>query len=128
MLKSPAFSQVIVTEGTGKTIYIGRQGTVAAKGEIVGKSDIRVQTDRVMRNIQTALAACGATLVHAVKLTVYLLMGQNIIDTFQVAQPYMSDTLYLLSVTAVFVAGPDNPDCLVKIDAVAFLPSEEKSY
>lgn len=124
LMKSPAFSQVIVTEGKGKTIYIGGQNAVTANGELVGKGDIRAQTDRVMKNVQTALSAGGATFAHVVKLTVYLVTGQNAVEAFQAAQPYMHDTLHPPTVTAVFVAGLGHPDYLVEIDAIAFLPSE----
>ena len=34
---NPAFSQVVMTQGTGKTIYIGGQDSVNAQREIVGK-------------------------------------------------------------------------------------------
>jgi hypothetical protein len=36
LLNNPAFSQIVITEGNGKTIYIGGQNSVNAKREIVG--------------------------------------------------------------------------------------------
>jgi enamine deaminase RidA (YjgF/YER057c/UK114 family) len=57
--KNPAYSNVIVVTGAVKTVYIGGQNAVDATGAIVGKGDIRAQTEQVMQNIQTALAAGG---------------------------------------------------------------------
>jgi enamine deaminase RidA (YjgF/YER057c/UK114 family) len=61
LFKNPAFSQIVTTQGSGKTIYIGGQNSVNRQREIVGKGDISEQTEQVMKNIQTALLACGAT-------------------------------------------------------------------
>lgn len=66
--KNPAFSQVVTTQGKGKTIYVGGQDAVNARGEIVGKGDIGEQTEQVMKNLQTALSACGATFDNLVNL------------------------------------------------------------
>jgi hypothetical protein len=40
LAKNPAFSQVVVTQGSGKTVYIGGQNSVNQNHEIVGKGDI----------------------------------------------------------------------------------------
>jgi len=40
LIKNSAFTQIITTEGNGKTIYIGGQNAVSGNGEIVGKNDI----------------------------------------------------------------------------------------
>jgi len=61
--RNPAFSHVVTTHGKGKTVYIGGQDALNAKGEIIGKGDIALQTEQVMENLQKALSACGATLV-----------------------------------------------------------------
>ena len=57
LFKNPAFSQIITTQGLGKTIYIGGQDAVNAEREIVVKGDIAGQTEQVMKNLQTALLA-----------------------------------------------------------------------
>ena len=55
--KNPAFTNVIVVSGSAKTLYVGGQNAVDASGTIVGKGDIKAQTEQVLNNIQTALAA-----------------------------------------------------------------------
>ncbi len=80
--RNPAFSQVVTTQGNGKTIYIGGQNAINSKGEIIGKGDIAEQTEQVMQNLQTALAACGATFENIAKLTIYMVQGQNLYNGF----------------------------------------------
>jgi enamine deaminase RidA (YjgF/YER057c/UK114 family) len=58
--RNPAFSNVAVVSGSVRTIYIGGQDAVDAEGNIVGIGDIAAQTEQVLRNLRTALAAAGA--------------------------------------------------------------------
>ena len=79
LFKNPAFSQIVTTQGRGKTIYIGGQNSVNTQREIVGKDDITEQTEQVMKNIQTALSACGATFDNLIKLTIHIVQGQDLL-------------------------------------------------
>ena len=58
--KNPAFTNVISVTGNVKTIYIGGQDAVDASGTIVGKGNIKQQTEQVFSNLQAALKAGGA--------------------------------------------------------------------
>lgn len=120
--KNPAFSQVVTTHGGGKTIYIGGQDAVNAQGEIVGKGDIAEQTEQVMKNLQTALAACGATFDHLVKLTIHIVQGQELYRGFQASQKYLGGLKNPPAITGFFVSALARPDFLVEVDAIAFIP------
>jgi enamine deaminase RidA (YjgF/YER057c/UK114 family) len=122
MLKSPAFSQAVITSGTGKTIYIGGQNAVDADGRLVGQGNIQQQTVQVMKNIETALTACGATFDHVVSLNIFLVQGQDAASGFQAARPFMAKASHPPVVTVLFVAALGNPDYLVEINATAFAP------
>jgi enamine deaminase RidA (YjgF/YER057c/UK114 family) len=124
MIKSPAFSQAVTTSGTGKTIYIGGQNAVDANGLLVGQGNIQEQTVQVMKNIETALTACGATFDNVVKFNIFLLQGQDALSGFQAAQPFMAKASHPPVVTGHFVAAFGNPEYLVEIDATAFVPGE----
>lgn len=89
LYRNPAFSQVVTTQGNGKTIYVGGQDALNGQGEIIGKSNLGEQTEQVMKNLQTALAACGANYEHLVKLNIYLVQGQDLQKGFQVSQKYL---------------------------------------
>lgn len=122
--KNPAFSQIVTTQGNGKTIYVGGQNAVNAKGEIVGKGDIAEQTEQVMKNLQTALSACGATFDNLVKLTIHIVQGQDLYRGFQVSQKYLGNLKNPPVVTGFFVAALARPDFLVEVDAIAFISEE----
>jgi enamine deaminase RidA (YjgF/YER057c/UK114 family) len=119
---NPAFTNVIVVTGPVKTIYIGGQDAVDASGQIVGKGDIKAQTEQVFENLQTALAAAGADLEHVVKWNIYIVQGQPIQAGFEVFQRVWGRRQNPPTITGVFVAELANPDFLVEIDAVAVVP------
>lgn len=120
--KNPAFSQIVVTEGSGKTIYIGGQDAVNAEGALVGKGDIAEQTGQVMKNLNTALSACGATFENIVKLSIYLVQGQDLHRGFQVSQKYFGNLENPPAISVLFISGLAHPDFLIEIDATAFIP------
>jgi len=122
--KNPAFSQIVITQGKGKTIYIGGQDAVNTQGEIVGKGDIAEQTAQVMKNVQTALSACGATFDNLVKLSIYIVHGQDIYRGFQASQKFLGNLANPPAISGFFVAALANPGYLVEIDAIAFIPEE----
>lgn len=119
--KNPAFSQIVVTEGNGKTIYIGGQNSINAKSEIVGKGDIAVQSEQTMKNLETALSACNAVFNDLVKMTIYIVQGQDLKKAFEASQKYFKDVKNPPAVSGLFVSGLANPDYLIEIDAIAFL-------
>lgn len=123
--KNPAFSQIVTTHGRGKTIYIGGQDAVNAHGEVVGKGDIGEQTEQVMKNLQTALAACGATFNNLIKLSIYIVQGQDIYRGFQASQKYLGNLKNPPAISGLFVAALANPNYLVEVDAIAFIPEGE---
>ena len=121
MMETPVFSQAVVTSGSGKTIYIGGQNAVNEKGEVIGKGDIAAQTEQVMKNILTALEACGATMKDVVKLNIFITQGQDAQKGFEASQKFMPKDAQPPVITALYVAGMGNPDFLLEIDAVAFV-------
>ncbi len=74
LFKSPAFSQIVTTQGNGKTIYI--------------------------------------------------VQGEDLHRGFQASQKYLGGLKNPPAITGFFVVALTNPDFLVEIDAVAFLPEE----
>lgn len=120
--KNPAFSQTVITPAKGKTVYIGGQDAVNAKGEIIGKGDIGAQTEQVMKNLQTALSACGATFDNLIKLTIYIVQGQDLARGFQASQKFLGTIKQPPVVSGLFVVALANPDYLVEVEAIAFIP------
>lgn len=124
LMKTPAFSQVVTTQRSGKTIYVGGQDAVNEKGELVGKGDIGAQTEQVMKNLHIALEACGATFENLVKLTIILVQGQDIMRGFQASQKYLGHLKNPPAITGLFVSALARPEYLVEVEAVAFVSED----
>lgn len=110
MASNPAYSQGVVTFGNGKTIYVGGQNAVNELGEIVGKGDLAAQTMQAMQNVQAVLEAAGAGWNQVIKLSVFILQGNDPVKGFQAAQSFMARMAKPPAVTVLLVAGLGNPD------------------
>ena len=120
--KNPAFTNVVTITGPVKTIYIGGQDAVDASGAIVGKGDLKVQTEQILKNIQIALAAGGAQLEHVIKWNIYVVQGQSLQEGFAAFQSVSGNQTNPPAITVAFVAGLAHPDFLVEMDAIAVIP------
>ena len=120
--KNPAFSNVAIVSGQVRTIYVGGQDAITADGEIVGKGDMAAQTEQVLRNLSTALAAAGAGPEHVVKWNVFIVDGQDFRAGYAAFQRVWGDRPNPPLITAAVVNGLAHPDFLVEMDAIAVVP------
>ena len=120
--KNPAFTNVVVVSGHVKTVYVGGQDAVDATGAIVGKDDLKAQTEQILQNIQTALAAGGAQIEHVVKWNLYVVQGQPLNEGFEVFQRFWGNRLHPPAIAFMYVAGLAHPDFLAEMDAIAVVP------
>lgn len=120
LLKNPAFSQIAITKGQGRTIYIGGQDAITKDLEIIGKGDIAAQTSYILNNIEIALKSAGATLDDLFKLTIYIVQGHDVRKGFEGAQDFLRKLKNPPVISGIIVAGLASPDYLVEIEAVAF--------
>ncbi len=120
--KNPAFTNVVIVTGAAKTIYVGGQDAVDASGAIVGKGDLKAQTEQILKNIEAALAAGGAKLEHVIKWNLYVLQGQSLREGFEVFQRVWGKRSNPPAISFVFVAGLAHPDFLAEMDAIAVVP------
>ena len=120
--KNPAFTNVVVVTGSVKTVYVGGQDAVDASGAIVGKGDLKAQTEQILKNIQAALAAGGAQLEHVIKWNIYVVQGQSLQPGFEVFQRVWGNRPNPPAITGVFVSGLAHPDFLAEMDAIAVVP------
>src|SRR5688500_3656650 len=120
--KNPAFTNVVTVTGPVKTVYIGGQDAVDTSGAIVGKGDLRAQTEQILKNIQAALAAGGAQPEHVVKWNVYVVQGQSFEEGFAAFQTVWGNRPNPPAISAMFVTGLAHPDFLVEMDAIAVVP------
>jgi enamine deaminase RidA (YjgF/YER057c/UK114 family) len=121
---SPTFGWTHVVAATGgKTIYVSGQVGVNERGEVVGKGDLKAQTEQTFANLQTALAAAGATFRDVVKMNLYVigLRPEHVPVIREVRARYV-DKQHPPASTLVGVQALVGADWLIEIDVVAVVP------
>jgi 2-iminobutanoate/2-iminopropanoate deaminase len=111
------YSHVVVVEAK-KTIFVSGQLARDAKGEVVGKGDLRAQIRQTGENIKAALAAAGATLGDIVKTNTYV---TNIEEFFKHTDVRMEYFGAMPTSTTIEVSKLAHPDLMVEIEVVAVL-------
>jgi enamine deaminase RidA (YjgF/YER057c/UK114 family) len=118
------YSHVVVAS-PGKLAFIAGQVANNAQGQLVGRGDLKAQTEQVFENLKLALAAAGASFEHVVKLTFlvkdhkpeYLAIIREVRNRYvNTAAPPAST---LAGVSALFL-----PDYLIEVEAVAAVPEK----
>ncbi len=117
------WSHLIVTTG-GRTVYLAGQAPYDADDKLVGAGDHYAQAKQVFENINTALAAVGATAENIVKCTMYC-VGANpeVIDAFVkgMNDAYGPEGMPPTASTFVGVERLGIPEILVEVDAIAVI-------
>ena len=111
------YSHVVVVEAK-KTIFVSGQLARDAKGEVVGKGDMRAQIRQTGENIKAALTAAGASLNDIVKTNTYV---TNIEEFFKHTDVRMEYFGAMPTSTTIEVSKLAHPDLLVEIEVVAVL-------
>ena len=113
----------VVTSTAKKTVYISGQVSVNAKGEVVGKGDLKAQTQQVYENIKTCLAAVGATYRDVVKINSFVVgLKPELVPLIREVRSQYLDQENPPASTLVGVAALVGADWLIEIDAIAALP------
>jgi len=119
LVQPRGYSHAVAVRGNSTTIYVGGQNGIDGTGAIIGRGDLKAQTEQALANIATVLKAAGTGPENLVKFTIYLVQGQDPRDGFAAFQKMWGANPRFPAVTVVFVAGLGHPDWLVEIDAVA---------
>jgi enamine deaminase RidA (YjgF/YER057c/UK114 family) len=120
--QNPAFTNVVAVSGPAKTVYIGGQNAVTETGAIVAAGEIGGQTERVFRNLETALGATGAALDNVIKWNILVVKGQPLYPAFEVFQRVWGRRPNSPLIMLAKVAGLAEPDYLVELEAIAVVP------
>jgi enamine deaminase RidA (YjgF/YER057c/UK114 family) len=121
--QNPAYSQAVVATGSAKTVYIGGQNAVDASGAVIGTGDLGHQTEQILTNIETLLAAAGGRPEHLVKWNVLVVQGQDPQPAFEAFRRWWGSRSNAPVITFAFVSGLFSPEFLIEIDGVAVVPA-----
>jgi enamine deaminase RidA (YjgF/YER057c/UK114 family) len=119
LVQSPAFSHVAVIPPAATQILVGGQNAVDGDGRLVGGDDVAAQTEQVMANLETALAAAGVGMADLVSVSLLLVEGLDLRAAYAVAAPRLAAAPTPPLVTAALVADLAVPGALIELSAVA---------
>ncbi len=119
LVKSPAFCHAASIPPEATLIYVGGQNAVDATGAIVGGDDVAAQVRQVMRNVEIARGAAGASIADVVSWTILFVEGVDLAAAYAAASSVFDPNRDPQLVTAAQVAGLAVPGALVEISAVA---------
>ena len=114
-----AFSMGVI-QGDGQIVYLKGQVSLNRDGTVVGKGDMRVQTQRTLENIQAVLASVGGVMGDIVSLTHYVTDIGKFMETGDIRRQFFREPYPVT--TTVQVAALYDPDLLVEITAIAEVP------
>ena len=118
---SPAYTEA-VTARPGTVIWIAGQVAQNAKGEVVGKGDLKAQADQAWANMRAALAAAGASFQDVVKITTYVVNYKpSMRDELRAARLRAMGAVESPAATLVGVQSLASDDWLVEIEATAVI-------
>ncbi|WP_067476378.1 RidA family protein [Nocardia amamiensis] len=122
MHSNPAFTQVVRVSAAADTIYVGGQNGVDASGRVVGP-DVAAQARQALANLQTCLAAAGASIEHVVKWTILIREGESLQDGFAAFGEVWGRRPNPPAITVAQVSGFAVPGAVCEIEAVAAVPA-----
>ena len=112
-----AFSPCVITEGTGRTIYIaGHTGQTDDTGKSLA-GDFDAQFKQTFRNIEKTLAEAGAKLSDMVTMTVFLIDARYTTRMTEIRTEIFGTDFPASA--AITVAGFADPAMMIEIQAVA---------
>lgn len=121
LAKPNGFSHV-VKSSRRTTVLVSGQVAYDADGRIVGVGDLAAQVEQVYRNIETALAACGAGMKDVVKTTLFVrdLTPEKIVVIRRVRAAFLSEDHPPAS-TLVGVQALAKPELMLEVEAIAMI-------
>jgi len=120
-LNTPRFyTHAVTAAGAGKIVYVSGQVSWDAAGNVVGKGDMRAQSEQVFKNVGHALAAAGAGWGDVIKMNGYMVgMNAERVSAYrEVRQRFLKEGALPAS-TLVGVEALVHPDLLLEVEVVA---------
>jgi enamine deaminase RidA (YjgF/YER057c/UK114 family) len=122
-LNKPKFyTHAVAAEGARKLVYVSGQVSWDAAGAVVGKGDMRAQSEQVFKNVTAALKAAGAGWGDIVKMNGYMVgMNAERVSAYrEVRQRFLKEGALPAS-TLVGVEALVHPDLWLEVEVIAAL-------
>jgi enamine deaminase RidA (YjgF/YER057c/UK114 family) len=114
------YSHAVTAENAKKIVYVSGQVSWDEGGNVVGKGDMRAQSEQVFRNVSAALKAAGAGWGDVIKMNGYMVgMSAERVGAYrEVRQRFLQEGALPAS-TLVGVEALVHPDLLLEVEVVA---------
>lgn len=103
----------------GDLIFVAGEVPRDRNGDLVGKGDVRAQTEQVFENLKAVLEAAGSGLDKVGKVTVFTTSLEYRPIIHEVRSRIFQEVGHLPASTLAVVTSLADPDWLVEIEAVA---------
>ncbi|HEV3009877.1 MAG TPA: RidA family protein [Burkholderiales bacterium] len=127
-MSTPRFySHAVTAEGTGKLVYVSGQVSWDAGGNVVGKGDMRAQSEQVFKNVEAALKVAGAGWGDVIKMNGYMVgMHAERVTAYREVRQRFLKAGALPASTLVGVERLVDPELLLEVEVVAAVGAATK--
>jgi len=127
LCKTYGWTHVVASTG-GKTIHISGQTAFDASGQVVGKGDLKRQTEQTFENLRLALAAAGATWNDVVVTRLYVVnFKPELLPIIREVRSRFVSPEHPPASTLVGVTALAHPDWLIEIEGTAVVYNDKEA-
>ena len=122
LMKPTGYTHVVSVQG-GRLVFVAGQVALDKDGNVVGKGDLKAQTQQVYENLKTALAGLGASPKDIVKTVTYVVGYKEAqLPVLREVRQGFYGTAEPPASTLVGVQSLAREDFLIEIEAFAAVP------
>lgn len=122
LFESPFFTHTVAVSGATKLVYVSGQVSYDQNGAVIGKGDMRAQSEQVFSSLTRNLKAAGATWSDVVKLNGYMVgMTPEAVKAYREVRTRFLIAKKLPASTLVGVDRLVHEDLLLEVEVVAAL-------
>ena len=116
-----AFS-IAVAQGSGQVLHLKGQVSLNSEGAVIGESDIELQVETTLKNIQTVLANFGGRMEDIYSLTHHVTDIEAFMTTGHIRNKFFNEPFPIT--TTVEVSRLYHPALMVEITASSEIPTD----
>ena len=122
------YTHTVSVEGAAKLVTISGPVSWDASGNVVGRGDMRAQSEQVFRNVTAALQAAGAGWDDVIKMNGYMVgMHAERVNVYREVRSRFLKEGALPASTLVGVERLVDPELLLEVEVIAALGAATRS-
>ena len=122
------FTHTVAVSGAAKIVYVSGQVSYDRNGAVVGKGDMRAQSEQVFANLTRNLKAAGASWSDVIKMNGYMVrMTPEAVTAYREVRTRFLDPKKLPASTLVGVDRLVHEDLLLEVEVVAAVGAKTRA-